>query len=115
MKRIAILGSDSTHTGAYAAVIRSEAFRSQICIDSIWGTDSAATRLKAASLGIPRVGATPEEAPAVYQARSALYWPELINTPLLLLHGEADWSGTPSRARIRRSRRSIASASGCDS
>ena len=35
-------------------------------------------------------GADPQDAPALYQARSATYWPELINAPLLLQHGEAD-------------------------
>jgi dipeptidyl aminopeptidase/acylaminoacyl peptidase len=38
----------------------------------------------------PLVGATPAEAPDQFEARSAIYWPELITTPLLLLHGEAD-------------------------
>ena len=41
-------------------------------------------------LWLPLVGATPAQAPQLYEARSATYWPELINAPLLLLHGEAD-------------------------
>ena len=36
------------------------------------------------------LGAKPQDAPALYQARSATYWPELINAPLLIQHGEAD-------------------------
>ncbi len=40
----------------------------------------------------PLVGATPDEAPQLYMDRSAVYWPELINAPILLLHGEADQS-----------------------
>ncbi len=40
----------------------------------------------------PLVGATPAEAPERFIERSAVYWPDLINTPLLLLHGENDES-----------------------
>ena len=38
----------------------------------------------------PLVGATPDEAPQLFIDRSAVYWPDLINAPLLLLHGQAD-------------------------
>ncbi len=41
-------------------------------------------------LWLPLVGATPAQAPPLYEARSATYWPDLIDAPLLLLHGEAD-------------------------
>jgi dipeptidyl aminopeptidase/acylaminoacyl peptidase len=33
---------------------------------------------------------TPEDDPALYEALSATHWPDLINAPLLLQHGEAD-------------------------
>jgi len=36
------------------------------------------------------IGARPDEAPGLFERRSATSWPELFNTPLLLLHGEAD-------------------------
>ncbi len=39
---------------------------------------------------IPLIHFTPSEAPRLYQMRSAVYWPGLINAPILLLHGEAD-------------------------
>ncbi len=38
----------------------------------------------------PLVGGTPQSDPAAFQARSAVYWPELIQAPLLMLHGAAD-------------------------
>ncbi len=38
----------------------------------------------------PLVGVTPAEAPELFEARSAVYWPELIGAPLLMLHGQAD-------------------------
>jgi dipeptidyl aminopeptidase/acylaminoacyl peptidase len=41
-------------------------------------------------LWIPLVGATPEQAPQAFRDRSAVYWPDLINAPLLMLHGERD-------------------------
>jgi dienelactone hydrolase len=42
------------------------------------------------ALYLPQFGVTPDESPDQYAMRSAVYWPRLINTPLLLLHGEAD-------------------------
>lgn len=36
------------------------------------------------------VGFKPEEAPELYKARSAVYWPEFLTPPLLLQHGEDD-------------------------
>jgi len=45
------------------------------------------------------VGARPEDDPALYEARSAIYWPEIINAPLLLQHGEADYSVSVEQSR----------------
>jgi dipeptidyl aminopeptidase/acylaminoacyl peptidase len=39
---------------------------------------------------LPLIGASPDDDFDAFEMRSATYWPELINTPLLLLHGEAD-------------------------
>lgn len=39
---------------------------------------------------IPLIGANPQERPDLYEARSATYWPELIDAPLLIQHGEDD-------------------------
>ena len=44
-------------------------------------------------------GAYPETAPEQFVARSAVFWPELINAPLLLLHGEADTLVSPQQSR----------------
>lgn len=44
------------------------------------------------------IGWRPEEKPALFQARSAVFWPELINVPILLLHGEADAEISPDHA-----------------
>lgn len=40
---------------------------------------------------ISMVGARSEDDPTLYEARSATYWPKLINAPLLIQHGEADY------------------------
>jgi len=48
----------------------------------------------------PLIGASPGQAPEAYRARSAVAWPELLDVPLLLLHGEDD-----ARAPVRQSRR----------
>jgi fermentation-respiration switch protein FrsA (DUF1100 family) len=39
---------------------------------------------------LPLIGVRPSESFFHYEMRSATYWPELITTPLLILHGEAD-------------------------
>jgi len=36
------------------------------------------------------VGATPKQDPELYESRSAICWPELIDAPLLIQHGEDD-------------------------
>lgn len=38
-----------------------------------------------------RIGSYPEANPDEYIKRSAIYWPEKINTPLLIVHGTEDW------------------------
>jgi dipeptidyl aminopeptidase/acylaminoacyl peptidase len=54
----------------------------------------------AAELWRPLVGATPAEAPALFAARSAIHWPELLTVPLLLLHGQADREVSPQQTRL---------------
>jgi len=36
------------------------------------------------------VGVTPKQNPELYESRSATHWPELIDAPLLIQHGEND-------------------------
>ncbi len=48
---------------------------------------------------IPLIGATPQERPDLYEARSATYWPELIDAPLLIQHGEEDDRVSVGQAR----------------
>jgi len=38
-----------------------------------------------------RIGSLPEANPDEYIKRSAIYWSEKINTPLLIVHGTEDW------------------------
>jgi len=45
------------------------------------------------------IGADYDDVPAAYEARSAVCWPECINAPLLLQHGEADWRVAVDPAR----------------
>lgn len=46
------------------------------------------------------VGGTPEQVPEEYEKRSAVCWPELINTPLLICHGKTDESAPVEQAKI---------------
>lgn len=39
----------------------------------------------------PLIGGSPSQVPKEYEARSATYWADKINVPLLIQHGEADW------------------------
>ena len=47
---------------------------------------------------IDLVGGTPAEKEAEYEERSACFWPERINAPVLILHGEDDWRVLVSQA-----------------
>ena len=64
MIRIAFLGSDSTHTEAFANRINGAdaPFASVARVTSIWGEDPEQTASKAKALGIEKVAATPAEA-----------------------------------------------------
>ncbi len=42
------------------------------------------------SVYVPLIGISPDQDRQPYEDRSAIYWPELIDAPILLLHGEAD-------------------------
>jgi len=59
---------------------------------------------------LPLIGAAPWQEPEAYRARSAVFWPERLTAPLLLLHGEAD-----EAVPVRQSRRlaALAQAAGC--
>ncbi|GAI09436.1 unnamed protein product [marine sediment metagenome] len=48
---------------------------------------------------IPLIGGTPSQLPQEYEARSATYWADKINVPLLIQHGEADWRVSVEQAR----------------
>ena len=64
MIKIALLGSDSTHTEAFASRIngRESVWQGRAEVVSIWGEDPRQTRDKASALGIGRVCATMDEA-----------------------------------------------------
>ena len=47
---------------------------------------------------IDLIGGTPTDKEAEYKIRSAYYWPEKINAPVLILHGEDDWRVQKSQA-----------------
>lgn len=48
---------------------------------------------------VPLIGGSPSEVPQEYEARSATYWADKINVPLLIQHGEADWRVSVEQAR----------------
>lgn len=62
------------------------------CIQSYWEREDMAEVYK------ELVGGTPRELEAEYQKRSAYFWPEKINTPVLILHGGDDWRVDVSQA-----------------
>lgn len=46
------------------------------------------------------IGGTPDQKLEEYKMRSAVYWPEKINTPVLIIHGDNDWRVNVSQARM---------------
>lgn len=47
---------------------------------------------------IPLIGGTAQQLPEEFKARSATYWADQINVPLLIQHGEADWRVLPAES-----------------
>lgn len=47
----------------------------------------------------PLIGGSPSHVPKEYEARSAVYWADKINAPLLIQHGEADWRVSLEQAK----------------
>lgn len=47
---------------------------------------------------IPLIGGTAQQLPEKYKARSATYWADQINVPLLIQHGGADWRVLPAES-----------------
>lgn len=47
----------------------------------------------------PLIGGSPSQVPEEYEARSATYWADKINVPLLMQHGEDDESVSVEQAR----------------
>lgn len=57
------------------------------------------------------IGAEPEDDPARYEARSATHWPELIDAPLLIQHGESDeWVSVEQARRLTEALRAAGKA-----
>lgn len=50
------------------------------------------------ALYVPLIGATPAQTLDPFITRSAVYWPELISAPLLLMHGDADPEVSPQQS-----------------
>ncbi|MFC1893299.1 prolyl oligopeptidase family serine peptidase [Chloroflexota bacterium] len=48
---------------------------------------------------VPLIGGSPSKVPQEYEARSATYWADKINVPLLIQHGEADENVSVEQSR----------------
>jgi dipeptidyl aminopeptidase/acylaminoacyl peptidase len=51
------------------------------------------------SVYLPLIGGSPSQVPQEYEARSATYWADKINVPLLIQHGESDDRVSVAQAR----------------
>jgi dipeptidyl aminopeptidase/acylaminoacyl peptidase len=51
-----------------------------------------------ASVYVPLIGVSPSANPQPYEDRSAIYWPDQIRVPLLLLYGDADHEVSPQQS-----------------
>ncbi len=64
MLKIAMLGADSSHVDAYAALMNppDAPFHGRAQVIALWGAEADQAAQKAAALNIPRIAATPDEA-----------------------------------------------------
>lgn len=97
--KIAMLGYSRGGMMTYIAITMTDKVKAACVIGGItdliqWFNE----RLDMGSVLIELIGGTPEEKENEYKKRSAYYWPEEINTPVLILHGGYDWMVDDSQA-----------------
>lgn len=92
-KKIVMLGYSRGGMMTYIAISMTEKVRAAAVVggitDCIQGYYEREAGMK--KVYIELIGGTPEQKEAEYQKRSAYFWPEKINTPVLILHGGEDW------------------------
>jgi len=98
--KIAMLGTSRGGMMSYIAIKKGIDIKAATIVGGI----SDLIQLYNRRLGMRRVteeliGCDPEECKEQYIKRSALYWPEKIDIPVLILHGEDDWRAEVSQAQ----------------
>jgi len=92
-EKIVMLGYSRGGMMTYIAISMTEKVKAAVVVggvtDCIQGYYERKKKMK--QVYIELIGGTPEQKEAEYQKRSAYFWPEKINTPVLILHGGDDW------------------------
>jgi dipeptidyl aminopeptidase/acylaminoacyl peptidase len=98
-QRIVMLGDSRGGMMTYLAIKAGAPLKAAVVIGAPSDlSDSYEERESMAAVLEELIGGSPFEREAQYRERSALYWPEKLTVPLLILHGEEDWRVPPSHS-----------------
>jgi dipeptidyl aminopeptidase/acylaminoacyl peptidase len=91
-RRIVMLGDSRGGMMTYLAIKAGAPLKAAVVIGAPSDlSDSYQERESMAAVLEELIGGSPRQRQQQYRDRSALCWPEKLNVPLLLLHGDEDW------------------------
>ena len=89
-EKIYMYGGSRGATEAYIVLSRDNRINAAVTTAGISDVSKYYDETEIKPLLITMIGGTPEEVPEEYKKRSAIYWADKINTPLLIAHGTED-------------------------
>ena len=89
-EKIYMFGWSRGATESYIVLSRDERITAAVAGAGITDMSKWYDEIEIKSILITMIGGTPEEVPEEYKKRSAIYWADKINTPLLIAHGTED-------------------------
>ena len=99
-QRIVMLGDSRGGMMTYLAIKAGAPLRAAVVIGAPSDlNDSYQERESMAAVLEELIGGSPRQRQEQYRDRSAFFWPEKLNVPLLLLHGDDDWRVPPSHSQ----------------
>lgn len=98
--KIAMLGTSRGGMMSYIAIKKGINIKTAVILGGVTNLfELYNSRLSMRSVMKTLIGCTPKECKSKYKKRSAQFWPEEIDIPVLIMHGELDWRVDVSQAK----------------